>query len=297
MPHGLHPATRPEIRVEKEGRHTDRLISPVVQPVSTLCAFIRTIPLLCLQSLPFCPTCVISPGHRKIPRYTATLSGQPALSGICCSNIRSGQRHTKRDRHMHLFGCTHNNYHRTADKRSSGHVGAVRVSASKSGGRLKVRPVLMECFGRGVSLVGEALDLYILPGTISLSLLILEATHHSPSVTVTDFGAKASVLTFPITHSYFCHLIHPVHYFCRHPPPPKLSISKRLEVVRYLILRASARPIHSTADLTLSSPVPSAPQEANNFLPVFDTGRGSRGGPCVKTVYVCEHVHECIHAH
>lgn len=100
-------------------------------------------------------------------------------------------------------------------------------------------------------------------------------------------------LSVDISHhsSYFCLLI---------STPPELSISKCLEVVWQLILRASDRPIHSTADLILSSsmsaapppPVPSAPQEANNLLPVYDTGRGGKQSPCVKGVNPCAHVHE-----
>lgn len=58
----------------------------------------------------------------------------------------------------------------------------------ESGGRLKVRPVLMECSGPSVSSVREPADLHILPGTISLSP---SSQHHSPHMTLSDFRRKA----------------------------------------------------------------------------------------------------------
>ena len=128
------------------------------------------VPCLSSACFPICLISLVTPVLMKIPRYTVTLFGLPAVSGICCSNMRTGQRHTKKERHTHIFGCAHNNYHQKADKRSAGHVGP---NLSDSCSRLKVRPILMECFGRGVSLVREPLDLHILPGTISLSLRIL----------------------------------------------------------------------------------------------------------------------------
>lgn len=99
-------------------------------------------------------------------------------------------------------------------------------SHSNSSGRLKVRPVLVECFGHCVSLFRAPLDLYSLPGTISLSLPILYARHYCPCMTVTDFGAKASVLIFSIIHPFFSFNPCCPRLFCK---PPKLSISECLE--------------------------------------------------------------------
>ncbi len=179
----------------------------------------------------------------------------------------------KTNRHTCILGYTHNNYHQTADKSSSGHVGAVQQWWQVEG-RVSFNGV----FWSGISSVRKPLDLHILPGTISLSLPILQASHHSPSKTVTDFSAKASVLTFAISHFYFCLSVHPVHFIHRNPPNSQfLNVSRswgnwywELPTGQSIALLTSSCP--PLCLFLPAPPVPSAHQEANNFLPVFEAG-------------------------
>lgn len=147
-------------------------------------------------------------------------------------------------------------------------------------------------FSCGISLVWEPLGLYILPGTISLSLHILSANHYSQSMTMTDDYGQASVLTFPIIHFFFRPSIHFLHYIC-----PILSrILKFFMSLRSwesLILKASNWPKCCWANPVLLSvsphPVQSLAQETNNLLPVSDTGRGRPRSPCLKGECTCTH--------
>lgn len=103
----------------------------------------------------------------KILRYTVTLFGPRALSGICSSNIHSGQRPTYWAVHTIIIIAQ-------LIRGAADSCGAVRVSVSLTAvAGLRSGQFLMECFGHGVSLDGEPLDPHILPGTISLSLPIL----------------------------------------------------------------------------------------------------------------------------